>query len=233
MADLGRGLKYGATGAAAGGAAGGPAGAVIVGGLSGLYGLFGGDSGEGRAREESAAAAAEQMARMKTGAEAYAVYRPEAEQARMNDLGNQLSAYQGANNALTHMYGGQNAPAMITPQLMQTPMGPSMIPGPRGGRGGNFGGVFDSPEVYAWGAGGGEAPMQAAASRASAEAAMRMNPAVAGQGEGSRAAANAASLASAEAANRPRGGPQPIPATPATMSAAIAAERARAAGRRT
>jgi hypothetical protein len=49
---------------------------------------------------------------MHAAAQAYSNYRPEVMQARNNAMKNRMSAYQGANNALGAMYGGQG----VTPQ---------------------------------------------------------------------------------------------------------------------
>ena len=52
-------------------------------------------------------------------------YRPEMAQARLNALGNQLSAYQPMNNVLGAMYGRQNQ--IDTTQAMKNPMSPAMM----------------------------------------------------------------------------------------------------------
>lgn len=60
------------------------------------------------------------------GAEALGAYRPEYAQARMNALMNQSQAYQGANNLLGHMSGGQGG-FRGGAQMARTPMGPGML----------------------------------------------------------------------------------------------------------
>jgi hypothetical protein len=111
------GLLGGAGGSSTGAPGGGPLGAM---GMDfGLYkmpviGSFFQDPNETFKQQQF-----HQMGR------AYSAYRPEAAQARMNALANRLSAYQGANDALSAMSGrpGYNAGAY----LANNPMGPSMM----------------------------------------------------------------------------------------------------------
>lgn len=65
----------------------------------------------------------EQFAR---GAEQIGAYRPEFAQARMNQLSNQSTAYQSANNLLGHLSGGQGG-FRGGSQMFRTPMGPGML----------------------------------------------------------------------------------------------------------
>jgi hypothetical protein len=115
--DLGRGINYGAKGAALGGTVGtivpgvGTAIGAGVGGVGGLlYGLFSDD--------EQAAADAEKRAQLEAAKRAYAAYRPEMAQARMAAMQNQLNAYGGVSKALQKMYGSDmglnlNAPPVL------------------------------------------------------------------------------------------------------------------------
>lgn len=59
------------------------------------------------------------------GAEQLGAYRPEYAQARMNQLSNQSTAFQGANNLLGHMSGGQGG--FHPSQMFRAPMGPGML----------------------------------------------------------------------------------------------------------
>lgn len=59
------------------------------------------------------------------GAEHLGAYRPEYAQARMNQLSNQSTAFQSANNLLGHMSGGQGG--FRPTQMFRTPMGPGML----------------------------------------------------------------------------------------------------------
>lgn len=65
------------------------------------------------------------MLQMHTAALNAQAYRPEMAQARMNALGNQLSAYQPMNNVLGAMYGKQNQ--IDTTQAMKNQMSPQMM----------------------------------------------------------------------------------------------------------
>lgn len=69
--------------------------------------------------------AAQKQGKMQDIAETYGAYRPEVNQARMNALGNRMSAFQGVNNAMATLYGKSNAPGFS--QLMQNPMSPTMM----------------------------------------------------------------------------------------------------------
>jgi hypothetical protein len=89
-------------------------------------GFFAEMSGQA-ASERSANERAEnkKRAQLQDIAEMYGAYRPEVNQARMNALGNRMSAFQGTNNMMATMYGKSNAPGFS--QLMQNPMGPTMM----------------------------------------------------------------------------------------------------------
>lgn len=66
-------------------------------------------------------AAKKQQAGMQAAAGQYQAYRPFAQQARQTSLGNQLSAYGGAANAMNLMYGTQYDPRNYAPNLGKNP----------------------------------------------------------------------------------------------------------------
>jgi hypothetical protein len=125
MADL---KTYGKN-AAVGGAAGsvfGPYGAAIGAGggivLTALGDLFGGG---GQSVDDAEHA---KIAEMRKGAAVYSGYRPEVQDAREQALRQQLSAFNGSNNAMNMMYGGQYDSRNYAPTLGNNPYAPGHGP---------------------------------------------------------------------------------------------------------
>jgi hypothetical protein len=125
MADL---KTYGKN-AAVGGAAGsvfGPYGAAIGAGggivMTALGDLF---DGGGQSVDDAERA---KIAEMRKGAAVYSAYRPEVQQAREQALRQQLTAFNGSNNAMNMMYGGQYDSRNYAPTLGNNPYAPGHGP---------------------------------------------------------------------------------------------------------
>ncbi len=103
-------------GAAAATAAGGPiAGAAWEIGYPIVENWLTGGSGQDKA-------AAQQQAGMQQAKDQYAAYRPVAQQARQQATQQQLSAYNGAANAMNLMYGTAYDPRNYAPDLGKNPL---------------------------------------------------------------------------------------------------------------
>ncbi len=114
MSKAGSTVK-GAAGGAVAGSAFGPWGTAIGAGLGGVYGFLNDTS------DEQAGAEKQKLAGMQKAAQVYEGYRPQATGARQQGLNQQLSAYNGAGNAMGLMYGSKYNPNSYAPDLGKLP----------------------------------------------------------------------------------------------------------------
>jgi hypothetical protein len=130
MSKVGSVVKGGAGGAVAGSSFG-PYGAAIGGVGGAIYGWLSDTS------DEQAAAEKDKLAGMQKAAGVYEGYRPQVAGARQQGLKQQLSAYNGAGNAMGLMYGNSYNPSSYAPDLGKLPDPKSYAPAqpaqPRGG----------------------------------------------------------------------------------------------------
>lgn len=97
-------------------------------GLMGLNTLMG-NANQAKNDAATRRAQKELLMRMEQAAQFYEQYRPQMANARARGTNAQFAAYQGANDALTTLYGAESAPAAQMDSLMmipqQVPRGPS------------------------------------------------------------------------------------------------------------
>lgn len=115
--------KYGLAGATAG-SVGGPLTSAALGVGGAIYGWLSDTS------DEQAGAEKQKLAGMQKAADVYQGYRPQAMGARQQGLGQKLSAYNGAGNAMGLMYGNSYNPANYAPDLGKLPNPSSYSPPP-------------------------------------------------------------------------------------------------------